>query len=134
MGIIKVVCGIIFKDEKIFLCRRNSKKTLAGYWEFPGGKIESEEVAVDALSRELYEELGMKVRIIEHFKTVVHHYDTFTIELIAYVCQFQEANYMLTDHIMYEWVNKRELNKWNLAPADIPIARAIVDGEIDMHK
>jgi 8-oxo-dGTP diphosphatase len=134
MGIIKVVCGIIFKDDKIFLCRRNAKKSLAGYWEFPGGKIELAEVAMDALSRELYEELGMKVKIIKHFKTVVHQYDTFAIELMAYICQFQEANYTLTDHDMYEWVNKRDLNKWNLAPADIPIANAIINGEIDAHK
>ncbi|SEW35219.1 8-oxo-dGTP diphosphatase [Chitinophaga sp. YR573] len=127
MGTIKVICGIIFKDDKIFLCRRNANKSLAGYWEFPGGKIESGETDVDALSRELHEELGMKVKIIEHFKTVIHPYDAFTIELIAYTCQFQEANYTLTDHDKYEWVDVKDLNKWNLAPADIPIANAILE-------
>jgi 8-oxo-dGTP diphosphatase len=126
MGTIKVICGIIFKDDKIFLCRRNANKSLAGYWEFPGGKIESGETDVDALSRELHEELGMKVKIIEHFKTVIHPYEAFTIELIAYTCQFQEANYTLTDHDKYEWVDAKDLNKWNLAPADIPIANAIL--------
>ena len=127
MGTIRVICGIIFKDEKIFLCRRNPSKSLAGYWEFPGGKIESGETEKDALSRELHEELGMKVKVGEYFKTVIHPYDMFTIELIAYICQFQEANYTLTDHDKYEWVDREDLKKWNLAPADIPLANAIME-------
>ncbi len=127
MGTIKVVCGIIFKEDKIFLCRRNANKSLAGYWEFPGGKIEPGEAEKDALSRELYEELGMKVNVLQYYKTVVHPYEKFTIELIAYICQFQEANYKLTDHDKYEWVYKEDLTKWNLAPADIPLAKAILD-------
>lgn len=126
MGTIRVVCGIIFKDDKIFICRRNANRALAGYWEFPGGKIEPGEREEDALSRELQEELGMKVKVLKYFKTVVHPYELFTIELIAYICQFQEANYMLTDHDRYEWVDRGDLNKWNLAPADIPLAKAII--------
>lgn len=125
MGIIKVVCGIIFKDDKIFLCRRNPNKSLGGYWEFPGGKVEADEKMEDSLLRELKEELGMKVSIGKHFKTVIHNYDSFTIELIAYICQFQEATYSLTDHDKYEWMDKADLNKKKLAPADIPIANEL---------
>lgn len=130
MDIIKVTCGIIFKEDKIFICRRSPNKSLAGYWEFPGGKIESGETAVNALSRELYEELGMKVKIMDHFKTVVHTYSTFVIELVAYTCHFQEASYKLTDHDRYEWVDRRDISKWNLAPADIPIANALSENEV----
>lgn len=125
MVTIKVVCGIIFNEDKVFLCRRSPHKSLAGYWEFPGGKIESGEKEEESLSRELFEELGMTVEIKEHFKTVIHNYDLFTIELIAYICQFQKASYKLTDHDQYEWVNKNNLTQWNLAPADIPIAEAL---------
>ncbi|GAA0562824.1 (deoxy)nucleoside triphosphate pyrophosphohydrolase [Chitinophaga japonensis] len=127
MDIIKVVCGIIFKEDKIFICRRKQHKSLGGYWEFPGGKVEDGENEEDSLSRELHEELGMKVKIDTHFKTVVHSYDNFTIELISYICQFREANYNLTDHDAYEWVLSDDLHKKNLAPADIPIANALVN-------
>lgn len=126
MDTIKVVCAIVFKDDKVFLCRRNSKKSLAGFWEFPGGKIEIGENEEDCLSRELEEELGMKVRIDKHFKTVLHDYDTFTIELIAYTCHFLEASYNLTDHDEYEWMHINDLNKKDLAPADIPIANELI--------
>lgn len=127
MAIIKVVCGIIFREGKVFLCRRNAHKSLAGYWEFPGGKVEANEAQEASLYRELLEELGMKVAVGKHFHSVIHAYDTFTIELIAYICQYQEATYTLTDHDQYEWVNTNELLQWQLAPADIPIAQALMN-------
>lgn len=126
MDTIRVVCGIIFKDDMIFLCRRSTHKSLGGFWEFPGGKIEAGEEEVESLSRELFEELGMRVDIQEHFTTVTHNYDLFTIELIAYICEFKDASFKLTDHDLYKWINKTDLMKWKLAPADIPIAEAII--------
>ncbi|WEK34675.1 MAG: (deoxy)nucleoside triphosphate pyrophosphohydrolase [Candidatus Pseudobacter hemicellulosilyticus] len=126
MDIIKVVCGVIFKDGKVLLCRRKPAKSLGGYWEFPGGKVEPGEQEQTSLLRELEEELGMKVNIEGHFKTVVHAYDAMTIQLIAYTCLFQEASFVLTDHDSYEWVNKADLKNWKLAPADIPIANDLM--------
>ena len=126
MAIIKVVCGIIFKKDKVLICRRSEHKSMAGFWEFPGGKIESGEQASDALIRELQEELGMKVIVGAHFKTVRYPYENFTIELISYTCQFQEATYKLIDHDEYEWIELIDLNYKNLAPADIPIAEELI--------
>lgn len=121
----KVVCGIIYNENKIFICKRSPHKSLSGYWEFPGGKIEPDETPETSLSRELLEELGMNVIIHAHFKTVIHHYDTFTIQLMAYTCQFLDATYHLTDHDEYAWVTKEELQNYPLAPADIPIAQTL---------
>lgn len=126
MDTIKVVCGIIYNGERILLCRRSPNKSLSGYWEFPGGKVENSEKYEDALSRELMEELGMKVKIGQHYMTVVHKYEKLAIELIAYNCQFIEANFMLTDHDSFEWVHAKDINNWNLAPADIPIATKLI--------
>ena len=85
MGIIKVVCGIIFKENKIFICRRKSEKSLGGYWEFPGGKVEQGESNEASLSRELMEELGMKVEVNGFYIGNIHAYEKFTIELIAMI-------------------------------------------------
>ena len=126
MAIIKVVCGIIFKEDKLFICRRSSNKSLSGYWEFPGGKVEQDETFEASLKRELREELGMDVNVQNYFDTVIHEYENFTIELIAYRCEFIEASYKLTDHDKYEWIDLNTLLNYNLAPADIPIAEKLV--------
>jgi 8-oxo-dGTP diphosphatase len=57
MDIIKVVSSIIYSGDKVFICRRNANKTLGGYWEFPGGKIEKEEKLELALEKELKDKL-----------------------------------------------------------------------------
>jgi 8-oxo-dGTP diphosphatase len=130
---VRVVCGIIWKDDKVFISRRKTEKSLGGYWEFPGGKIEEGEKPELALQRELEEELAMKVKVNEYFKTNIHKYEKFTIELIAYKCQFIDANIIMKDHDSYEWVNVRELISWNLAPADIPIAVELINYETNKY-
>lgn len=126
MGIIKVVCGIIYKDNKIFLCRKKAEKPLGGYWEFPGGKVEPGESNEICLKRELMEELGMKVVVKSYFKTNIYNYENFSIELIAYNCQFVESNYQLVDHDAYEWLDINDLNNYKLAPADIPLVNELL--------
>ena len=122
---IKVTCGLIFSEEKIFLCRRNPKKSLGGYWEFPGGKVERDESFENCLKRELQEELNMDVNVIRHFMTIQHHYEDFAIELISFLCDFKSAALSMKDHDAYEWIYPETLLDWNLAPADIPIAKAV---------
>lgn len=127
MDTVKVVCGVIFQNDKVFICRRKQGKALGGLWEFPGGKVEEGEEYRESLVRELDEELGMQVDVRDHFKTVVHAYEKLTIELIAFACAFRTATLNMTDHDAYEWVNPSELVNWNLAPADIPIAQQIYE-------
>jgi 8-oxo-dGTP diphosphatase len=121
MDTIKVVCGIIYKDNKVLICRRKPELFLGGLWEFPGGKVEKGEDDETTLSRELMEELGMIVDVYEYFDTSIYNYGEFTIELIAYKCKFIEAKYNLLDHDIIEWVNYRDLINWKFAPADISI-------------
>ncbi|SIN78463.1 (deoxy)nucleoside triphosphate pyrophosphohydrolase [Algoriphagus halophilus] len=134
MKTIKVVCGIIFNDDKVFICRRKPEKSLGGYWEFPGGKIEEGESNEASLSRELMEEIGMKVEVKDYFKTNFHNYGKFKIELIAYKCNFLDAIFELTDHDSFEWVSVEDLNNWNLAPADIPIALELISDVKNKYK
>lgn len=122
----KVVCGIIYKGDKIFLCRRNPDKQLGGYWEFPGGKIESNEKPEQALKRELNEEISMSVKTLSYFTTVIHEYEKLTIELIAYKCEFIEAEFKLTDHDKYEWLDLKQMINKKLAPADVPILQRLM--------
>jgi 8-oxo-dGTP diphosphatase len=125
MASIKVVCGIIFDNEEVFICRRKQGKSLAGYWEFPGGKIEENESDVNALERELFEELEMKVVVKEFIGQSNYDYDNFQIQLYGYECQLINFTGKLTDHDKFQWVDKLKLKEFNLAPADIPFVRMI---------
>lgn len=122
---IKVVCGIIYQNDKVFICRRKREKSLGGFWEFPGGKIEDGEKHEESLKRELIEELEMEVRVIEYFDSSIYNYENFSIELIAYKCDLIEWNNYLSDHDLFEWVSPIEITKWKLAPADVPLAKKL---------
>lgn len=126
MDTIKVVCWIIYKDNKIFLCKRKSNKSLGWYWEFPWWKIEYNENNSDALYRELMEEIDMKVKNLSYFDTVIHSYEKIKVELIAYECEYIESSFTLIDHDIFEWVSIEDLLKYNLAAADIPIAKKLI--------
>lgn len=127
MAITKVVCGIIFKDDLVLICRRKPEKSLGGYWEFPGGKVEDDESFEESLLRELIEELNLHVEIKRHFFDTVHHYDKGSIELISFICESEDIATESTDHDRLEWVKVDDLLNWKLAPADIPIAKELIE-------
>ncbi|MGJ1436102.1 (deoxy)nucleoside triphosphate pyrophosphohydrolase [Sphingobacterium siyangense] len=127
MDLITVVCGIIFKDDLVLICRRKPEKSLGGYWEFPGGKVEDGESNEESLLRELIEELNLKVKIKQHFFDTVHQYDNGAIELISFICETENIASESTDHDQLEWVKISDLLNWKLAPADIPIAKELIE-------
>ena len=118
---IKVVCGIIWKGDKVLICRRKPDKSLGGFWEFPGGKLENDESPEQCLERELFEELGMRVNQIEFLGTSHHAYSNFEIELLGFHCNFIDASFELTDHDQIKWSKVNDLTFERLAPADIPL-------------
>lgn len=120
-----VICGIIYRDDKILIAKRKSGKLMEGKWEFPGGKIDDYETEQVALRRELYEELGMKVNIQKRVGEHIHKYSDFTIRLISYKCKFIDATFMLSDHDEYKWVYKEDLENYDLADADKPFINLI---------
>ncbi len=126
MKTIKVVCGVIWQEGKIFVARRKPEKSMGGYWEFPGGKIEEGESPEQALERELKEELGMQVAVEDYFCTNLHSYESFAVELIAYKVRFISSSYTLMDHDAYEWKFPKELVEYKWAPADVPIFQKLV--------
>ena len=123
---IDVVCGVIFKHNKVFLCRRKPEKQLGGYWEFPGGKIEPGETHENALRRELVEELEMEIAQLNFFHTTVHEYESFTIRLSAFTCEFAKSSYNMADHDQFEWISIENLATKRIAPADLPIVEKLL--------
>jgi 8-oxo-dGTP diphosphatase len=125
----KVVCGIISNGGKLFIARRREGKSLSGYWEFPGGKINEGESEREALTRELVEELNMEVEIVERIGAFPHHYEDFSIILIGFKCKLIKWKGMMTDHDKAEWMLLNELVKYDFAPADLPIIEKLLKAQ-----
>jgi 8-oxo-dGTP diphosphatase len=124
---ITVTAALIQKDNKILITRRSPGKHLAGLWEFPGGKLENGETEQECLSRELEEELGIKVKVGEFFMENTHDYGTKSILLKAYFCKQLTDSITLNDHDMIAWVTKKELQNYEFAPADVPFIKALLN-------
>lgn len=100
--------------------------SLAGYWEFPGGKIEPGETPQDALARELREELQVEARVGEHVETTAYEYDFGIVELSTYRCELISGEPTLTEHSDMRWVPVEDLMELNWAPADIPAVEKLI--------
>jgi len=99
---------------------------MAGYWEFPGGKVEAGESDRECLRRELLEELGISVEVGEFICSNTHQYPEFSITLILYSAVIVGGSISLSVHDRYEWVPVSSLLDWSLAPADVPLAEVVV--------
>jgi 8-oxo-dGTP diphosphatase len=125
---ITVVAAIIFEVDKYLCLQRNfSKYPYISYkYEFPGGKIESGETMVDALKREIMEELTLDIEVIEEYLKVEHKYPDFEIIMHSFLCKKLTDNLILKEHINFVWLNKSELAKLDWAEADIPIVNKLM--------
>ena len=127
MNPIPVAAGIFRKGDTILLARRRPNKSLGGFWEFPGGKVEEGERPQDALQRELWEEMQVSVQVGELIVEHVHQYDGFAIRLIAFYVTTQDEIKSSTDHDRVEWVDLKSWEEYPVSPADIPVLSALVE-------
>lgn len=124
---IKVVGAIIVKDGKILCCQRGPERALAELWEFPGGKIEEGESKVQALNRELEEELKIQVNILEdEFEFCRYEYDFGFVQLTTFICYLKSGEPQLTEHTQIKWLYPHEIDKLKWAPADIPTVNKLM--------
>lgn len=117
---IEVVGAVLINEDRVFAAKRGPGKSMAGYWEFPGGKVETDETPEEALARELREELKIDVTVGEFIVTATHEAGTAVIELSTYLCTIIEGVPVLTEHEEFRWLPVSELSDVEWAPADIP--------------
>ncbi len=125
---IEVVAGVIFCENMVLCVQRPKNKLhyISEKFEFPGGKIEESETKEEALHRELLEELNISTKIKNLFLTVVHEYPDFEITMHSFICEVDNKEITLNEHINKEWLTINEIQKLDWAAADIPIVNELI--------
>ena len=123
---INVTCAIILKGDKILVTQRSAEMNLPYKWEFPGGKVETDENEEECILREIREEINIEIQILERLTPSVYKYPTFTINLIPFVATYLKGEVVLAEHSNFKWLEKSELMRLDWAPADVPIVEEIL--------
>lgn len=120
---IEVVSAILLKDSNVFCVQitTNKKEYISLKWEFPGGKVEHGEDSIQALKREIREELQLEISNIEFLITVEHTYPDFHLVMHAYTCEISSGEPVLNEHVDMKWLPVDELDQLDWAAADVPI-------------
>ena len=123
---ITVVAALIEKDGKYLIARRSTGSSdVLDKWEFPGGKVEKDESEEHALEREIKEEFEMNIKALKFLINNVYESPTKTIDLRLYECKHISGEFNLHDHSEYRFVDKADINNFDLCPADIPLAEFV---------
>lgn len=125
---ILVVAALIKKDNNVLIARRSTgDENVLGKWEFPGGKVELNETEEHAIEREIKEEFELDIKANKYITNNVCEYPTKIVDLRLYECEYISGEFKLHDHSEYKWVNINELLNYDLALADIPLAKYIAN-------
>jgi 8-oxo-dGTP diphosphatase len=112
-------------DASVFIVKRPPHKSLPGFWEFPGGKIEEGETPQAALKRELKEELGLSVeeKDLIPFSFVSMPYDTFHLVMLVFTCHTWQGHIQLLENQgQYNWVSPEDMVHYTMPKANLIIA------------
>nr|WP_210259240.1 8-oxo-dGTP diphosphatase MutT [Agrobacterium sp. a22-2] len=122
-------CALIDTDGRILLAQRPEGKTLAGLWEFPGGKVEPGETPEETLVRELEEELGIVTRVpcLAPLTFASHTYETFHLLMPLFVCRRYEGIPQGREGQALKWVKPQALRQYPMPPADEPLIPFLQD-------
>ena len=117
--IIEVVAAVIRRDGRILITQRLDDVHLARLWEFPGGKVEAGESLEAALRREIQEELGIGIVVVDEFHTVEHDYPGKSVRLHFFNCMIEQGEPVSLGVADLRWVLPAELSQFEFPPADV---------------
>ncbi len=124
-----VACALVDPDNRILIAQRPEGKSLAGLWEFPGGKVDAGEGPEAALIRELREELGIETKeaCLAPLTFASHAYPDFHLLMPLYVCRRWTGTPAGREGQALKWVRAKALRDYPMPPADLPLIAPLID-------
>ena len=121
--VLVAACALVDADGRVLITTRPDGKTMAGLWEFPGGKVEAGERPEQTLIRELREELGIVVSeaCLAPLTFASHSYADFHLLMPLYVCRRWEGTVTALEAQQLAWVKPNRLRDYEMPPADVPL-------------
>ena len=115
--------ALVDHENRVLIAQRPAGRSLAGLWEFPGGKVEPGETPEQALVRELHEELGIDVCLtcLAPFTFASHSTPDFHLLMPLYLCRNWEGEPTPREGQRLEWVRAMRLADYPMPPADLPL-------------
>lgn len=122
-------CALVDADKRVLLAQRPPGKSMAGLWEFPGGKVEEGETPEDAVIRELFEELAIRVKqsCLAPLTFASHDYSDFHILMPLFICRRWDGNPVAREAQHLKWVRANRLREFPMPPADEPLISHLAD-------
>jgi len=126
---IVAAAALVRSDGRLLLAQRPKGKTMAGLWEFPGGKIEAGESPQGALARELQEELGLRVAESDMtaFSFASHAYERFHLLMPVFMIRSWEGEIEAKEGQQLAWVSATEVRSYPAPAADVPLFEQFID-------
>lgn len=115
---IEVAAGLVFRDGKLLITQRHADAHLGGLWEFPGGKRECDETFSQCLARELREELGIEIEVLDRVEVIEHAYPEKTVLLEFFRCRWIAHEPQALGCPAFAWVNREDLPRYEFPGAD----------------
>ncbi len=124
-----VACALVDADRRVLIAQRPEGKSMAGLWEFPGGKVEPGETPEAAVIRELGEELGIETKeaCLAPLSFASHAYENIHLLMPLYVCRKWQGTPQTREHQALKWVRPQALRDYPMPPADEPLIAALCD-------
>lgn len=127
--VLVAACALVDVDGRVLITRRPEGKTLAGLWEFPGGKVEAGELPEQSLIRELREELGIDVNVacLAPLTFASHSYPDFHLLMPLWICRRWDGVATARENQELAWVRPQRLKEYKMPPADEPLIPHLVE-------
>ena len=124
-ALVEVSCAVIMDGDLVLATQRSELMPHPLKWEFPGGKLKAGETPESCIIREIREELGVEIFVLQLLPSVKHFYSKGAIKLIPFVCTIRQGDIDLSEHRSYRWVHRSELEAIDWLDADVEVVALV---------